>query len=172
MFGRLVSGIIKGALLGGALAAIVVWGLGLPVWPVLLAYVVAAGAGALTGVVAGKPIWAEGAKVEVLLKSVVGAIVAVVALFGARKWLPHVSLDLGFLGAGAGSIGELPAAFLPMVTTALAMLFELDDSGESSTTASGPRRRVMADAEHGAELEADEASVDVASHRPARKRHG
>jgi hypothetical protein len=127
MLKRAVIGLAKGLLVGGALGAGLAMGLGVAVFPAWLAYVMALVTGAATGLVAGKPIWAKDARIEAGLKAVAGAIVGTLAMFGVRQWL-GVSVDLGELGKGA--LGDLPLTALPMVATALALFFEIDNTGE------------------------------------------
>lgn len=124
---RLILGLLKGGIVGGAIGAALVFGLGMPVMAAWLAYLAALVAGALTGLVAGRPIWAKDARIEAGLKSAAGAVVAVLAMFAIRRWLT-VSLDLGTLGKGL--VGDLPIASLPMIATALALFFEIDNTGD------------------------------------------
>jgi hypothetical protein len=119
-------GLLKGALVGGLLGAVCIYGLGMPVVAAWLAYLGAVLAGALTGLVAGRPIWAKGARIEAGLKAGAGALLAAAGMFAIRKWL-GVSLDLGALGHGV--IGDLPIVAFPMVATALALFFEIDNTG-------------------------------------------
>lgn len=65
---RLVIGLVKGLIVGGLLGfALAKIGLAAP--GALIAYLAAAAAGALVGLIAGKPIWAEGARIEAGLKA-------------------------------------------------------------------------------------------------------
>jgi hypothetical protein len=102
-------------------------------------YAAAAAVGILTAIVAGKPVWARAAKVEALLKAVVGAFIAVTSMFGIRKWLPGVTLDLSRIGAGAGAVGDLPRVALPLVGMALALVFEVDDAFGPEVSVHAPR---------------------------------
>lgn len=122
------------------LAAVVIWVLRFPVWPAAIAYLTAAVAGAVTGLVAGKPIWTTQAKLEAFLKAFVGFFVGVVAIYGARKWLTGTEFDLSGLRAGKGSFGELPALFVPLLTLGLSIFFELDNTVEQASAR--PRQRV------------------------------
>ena len=174
MLKRLLSGLVKGALIGSLLAVVLVKGLGMLSFPgALVAYPVVMLLGATTGLVAGKPIWAKGAKIEAGVKAVVGAGIASVELLLLRKWL-NVDLDLSLIGAGAGAIGTLPAASLPLVAAALALVFEADNTDEQPVHG-GKRQRVASvegdagAAEHAeveAEAEADESRA--AEHRGRR----
>jgi hypothetical protein len=133
MVRRLLIGLVLGLIVGGLAAAALVAGLHMTVFDpgaggAALAYLAAALTGVLTGLVAGKPIWASGAKIEAGLKAFFGALVAAGLMFVARRWITP-SVDLDFLGAGAGPIGDLPAASLPLVGAVLGGFFELDNTG-------------------------------------------
>jgi hypothetical protein len=133
MLRRLLIGLVKGLLIGGILTAVLIKGFGVAVFGALVAYLAAVVAGAVTGLVAGKPFWAKEARIEVTLKAVVGAAIATASMFALRKWVP-TELDLSALGAGAGQLGALPAASLPLITTFLAVVFELDNTNEVPAT--------------------------------------
>lgn len=126
MLKRLVSALLAGALPGAA-AAFALSELG-GAGSSFAVYAAAAMVGVLTGLFAGRPIWAKSAKVEGLLKSVAGLFISVTVLFGVRKWLPGVTLDLGAFGAGSGPIGNLPWVVLPAIGVALALVLEIDDA--------------------------------------------
>src|SRR5580658_7988684 len=135
MLRRLLVGLVLGLVVGGLVAAGFVQGLhvltfGDGTGGALFAYATAAVTGVLTGLVAGKPIWASGAKIEAGLKAFFGALIAAGLMFALRRWLTS-PVDLGFLGGGEGAIGELPAASLPLVAAVLGGFFELDNTGGS-----------------------------------------
>jgi hypothetical protein len=133
MVRRLLLGVVLGFIVGGLVAAGLVAGLKMPefVGPggALLAYVSAAITGALTGLVAGKPIWATGAKIEAGLKAVFGALLGAGLMFAMRQWAGSWQPDLGFVGAGHAAVGSLPAASLPLLAAVLGGFFELDNTG-------------------------------------------
>jgi hypothetical protein len=148
MVRRLLIGLVVGLIVGGLVAAALIAGLHMAVFDaeaggVALAYLAAATTGVLTGLVAGKPIWASGAKVEAGLKAFFGALVAAGLMFAARRWLTSW-VDLDFVGAGQGAIGDLPAASLPLVAAALGGFFELDNT-EGSDKNAAPKKRVAED---------------------------
>jgi hypothetical protein len=157
---RALIGLVKGLLIGGVAALILIKGLGVVVFGALMAYPIAVLIGILTGLVAGKPIWAQDGRIEGALKAVAGAIVAGGLMFAIRTWL-NPAVDLGSFGAAG--IGQLPAVSLPMIATALAVLFELDNTGPPPEQVS-PKQRVgpepaarqVDDLE--SELDADESS--------------
>ncbi len=140
MLKRLIGGLIKGGLVGAVLAVVLVKGLGITTLGATVAYPAAVVAGILTALVAGKPIWARGAWVEVALKSIVGSALAAGFMFALRRWV-HLPLDLSGVGAGVGAVGELAATSLPVVATLLAILFDLDNTGDEAADHRAPAAR-------------------------------
>src|SRR5271169_810661 len=110
MLRRLLVGLILGLIVGGLVAAGLVAGLhqtlfGADTGGSAFAYLAAAVTGVLTGLVAGKPIWASGAKIEAGLKAFFGALLGAGLMFALRHWggaLPP--LNLGFVGGGQGLV--------------------------------------------------------------------
>jgi hypothetical protein len=136
MIKRLVLGLLFGLLVGGALAAAVVKGIGMLAFTggtgTVLAYVFAAVTGILVGLVAGKPIWASGGQIEAGLKAFFGALLASGMMFALRRWV-HLDLDLHSLGLGpaeAQPIGMLPAVSLPLIAAVLGGFYEADNTPE------------------------------------------
>ncbi|MBK7581301.1 MAG: hypothetical protein IPI67_13935 [Myxococcales bacterium] len=168
MLKRVLFGLLKGSVVGGLLGAAVVFGLGMPVFAAWLAYVAAALTGALTGLVAGRAIWEKDARIEAGLKAGVGAVIATLAMFAVRKWL-NVSLNLGQLGHGA--VGQLPLASLPLISTVLALFYELDNTGDSGAPET-PAKKVRVEAE-GADAVAStddlQAALEADDEEAARK---
>lgn len=165
---RLFVGLIVGAILGAIVAAVLVQGLGLAVTAgtsAVIAYLAAAGTGLLTGLVAGKPVWSANGKIEAGLKAFFGLLLALGGLFVLRRWV-HVNLDLSALKAGTGSIGDLPAAYLPVIAGVLGGFFELDndDSGKEEDAKDNPKVRVASKAE--ADL-ADDEGEELEEEPPA-----
>jgi len=167
---RLVYGLVKGLVIGGAFALLLIKGLGVLTFGALLGYLTALVVGVVTGLVAGKAIWQRDARIEAGLKAVVGGGIAVAILFVMRKWLP-LEADLSALGAGAGALGELPALSLPVITTFLAVVFELDNTNDVPATderaAIAPPPQRVSELE---ELEDDAELEDSRSHEAERKR--
>jgi hypothetical protein len=166
MVRRLILGPIKGLLIGGALALILVKGLGVMTFGAAVAYSCAALTGVLAGLLAGKPVWAKDARVEAGLKAVVGAGLAAGLMFALRRWA-GIPLDVSGFGGGAGALGELPLVSLPLIAITLALLFDLDNTRDeaASTEAGGtpvPKQRVLSDQASGEfdELEDREQRVD------------
>jgi hypothetical protein len=132
MLRRLIFGLVLGLIVGVVLAAGLVR-LGQASFAdgggVIVAYLAAAAAGALTGMIAGKPIWASGAKVEGGLKALFGGLMGVGAMFALRQWGTGFDVNLSLVGGGGPSpVGELPAASLPLIAAVLGGLFGLDNT--------------------------------------------
>jgi len=149
MVRRLVIGLVLGFIVGGALAAALIGGLKIATFlgtgGAVLAYATAALAGGLTGLVAGKPIWARDAKTEAGLKAFFGALVGAGAMFGLRQWAGGWMIDLHSIGAGGpGPVAELPGAALPLIAAVLGMFFELDNTGGGDETGRPEGRKRVA----------------------------
>ena len=105
----------------------------------VLAYVAAALTGVLTGLVAGKPIWASGAKIEAGLKAVFGALLGAgldvrPSPVGWRRCPIRIS---SFVGAGHGPVGELPAASLPLLAAVLGGVLRAGQHGRQRNARQG-----------------------------------
>src|SRR5690349_21243541 len=100
---RFFFGLIQGVVVGGLVGLLATRVLGLAMLSGILAYALAALAGLVIGLIAGKPIWAQDAKIEAGLKALVGAGGAALALFVTQKWL-GLSADLSAFGLGAGKL--------------------------------------------------------------------
>jgi hypothetical protein len=149
MLRRLVIGLVLGFIVGGALAAALVFGLKTPTFGgtggAALAYAAAALAGVITGLVAGKPIWAEAAKTEAGLKAFFGALLGAGGMFALKQWAGAWTLDLNAIGAGGpAAVAMLPFASLPLIAAALGGLFELDNTGDDKDGGKPERRKRVA----------------------------
>jgi hypothetical protein len=174
MLKRLLVGIVIGILVGGLLAAGIVKLFGVTfalTGGAVLAYAAALLTGALVGLVAGKPVWAKGAWIEVGLKAFVGAVLAAGIMFVLRRWV-DVSVNLVSFGAGTGALGELPAASLPIIATLLSVFYELDntDSGEGGAKDDVKPKRVGAGKDGHARIADDEAEAEEQEPAPTKKR--
>jgi hypothetical protein len=160
MLKRVVIAVVEGVVVGGSVAAGVA-GFGLSWNGVLVVYGAAVTTGIAIGIVAGKPAWASSARLEALLKSAVGAFIAPAAVYGVRKWLPSLSLDLGPL-LGSGPLGDLPRVLLPLTATAIAVLLEIDDAvGPHAIAGQAPSRVAMgANPGEGADAEAEGSETE------------
>jgi hypothetical protein len=144
MIGRLLKGLIFGFLIGGVAAGLLIKGLGITTFALatggvpFIAYAAALVTGAVVGLVAGKPIWAEGAWIEGLLKTFFGALLGALGMFLARKF---GSMEFPFesLGLGAGAIGQLPIVTLPAIATVLSVFYELDNTDSPPPVEKGGR---------------------------------
>ena len=175
MVKRLFVGLFLGAVIGAIVAAILVQGLGMTTFDASVlgptaAYLAALVTGALTGLVAGKPIWSGDGKMEAGLKAFFGALLALGGMFVLRQWV-HVTTDLSALKAGADELGHLPAASLPVIAAVLAMVFELDNSGEAKEKDGASKRPADSKVRVGAEEDADaDAEDEEEAAPPAKKR--
>ena len=131
MLKRLFIGLLLGLFLGSALAAVATQVLHIDFAGngAVLAYLFAAGTGALLGLVAGKPIWSQTGKIEAGLKSFFGALISLGLMFALRRWV-HFDVDLASIKAGTGAVGDLPATTLPPIAALLGAFFELDNTPE------------------------------------------
>jgi hypothetical protein len=152
MVKKVALGLLEGALVGGlvffALLRLHA------AWSPLVTYLAAALVGAVVGAVAGRPIWAREAKLEGLLKSLAGAFIAATAMYGARKWLTGVHVNLEAFGWGAGPIGQVPAAALPAIGAGLGFVFQIDHAFGGDEPS--PRRVAEAPAALAEHAEGDE----------------
>ncbi len=163
MIRRLFVGLVLGALVGAIVAAAFIKGLGILTFGTVLALAAGAATGALVGLVTGKPIWANGAKIEAGLKAFAGAVLGVIAMLLVRKFLGQ-EIDLSAFGAGAGSIGDLPVTSLPIVAALLGGFYEVDNTPEpidkkaAAASSRVPTKQVRVATDEDEELEADAAS--------------
>ncbi|MGO8991777.1 MAG: hypothetical protein ACLQVI_00505 [Polyangiaceae bacterium] len=170
MLRRLFVGLLIGAIVGGLVAAGVIAGLGMLKLTGIFAYVFAAATGTLTGLVAGKPIWASGGQIEAGLKAFFGALLAAGGMYAIRAWL-HFDVDLSIAHAGSGHLSELPGAFLPIIGAVLGGFYELDntpeakDGGASKSGKGGPRVAASVRVAEEAEAEEEPAASAAAKKR-------
>ncbi len=150
MLRRLFLGLVLGLLVGGLAAAALVQGLHITTFGeggggALFGYLAAVVTGVATGLVAGKPIWAPGAKVEAGLKAFFGALISAGLLFALRQWGGGVALPVSELTPVGMHVGDLPVVALPVVAALLGAFFGIDntpgdDKSEKSET--GGKKRV------------------------------
>ena len=176
MLRRLFVGLAEGLVIGIALAVAAVRGLGLnaasPVSSALVLALLAAGAGFIVGLIAGRPIWARDAKTEALLKAGVGALVGVGLSFALGRWL-SLPVDLSAYSFGAGPAGKLAVVSLPLIATALSLFFELDNtgSGEAKPRLAEPRATPRLRASREPDESLSELDQDGLEDLPAERKH-
>jgi hypothetical protein len=182
MFRRLLVGLVLGLVVGGLVAAGLVQGLHVLQFPpdttgALMAYLTAAVTGVLTGLVAGKPIWAAGARIEAGLKAFFGALLAAGLMFALRQWAGGVHLPVTQFTPAGAAIGSLPIAALPVVAGVLGAFFELDNTGDDEKDekkGAGGKKRVASEGSNGkaqARLadEAEDEPADESAPAPAKR---
>lgn len=140
---RLLIGIMKGLALGGLVGfALANMGFAAPGAPV--AYLAAAVTGALVGLIAGKPIWASlndsQARIEVGLKAVFGALLAMGLMWLTRSFVGiGIPFDLGAVAvanpslqetAAHGTVGGLAITSLALVAAVLGGFYDADNTPE------------------------------------------
>jgi len=135
MLKRLLTGMVIGLVVGALAAAALIKGLHVLAFAAtgvgtMTAYLAALATGAFVALVAGKPVWAKGAWIEVGLKAFFGSLLAAGGMFALRKW-GVMPLSLASFGAGPTeltALGYLPAAALPIIATVLSVFFEIDNT--------------------------------------------
>lgn len=127
----LLKGLVVGALLGYGLAAS-----GLLVPSTLVAYGAAAALGAVIACIAGRPIWAKGARIEVGMKALAGVLIAPALLYIARRWLTfELPFDLpALLGLGSvhAPVGAMSLTSYALVGAVLAGFFDADNDAKAA----------------------------------------
>jgi len=172
MLKRLFVGIFIGVVMGGLAAAALVKGLGVLSFATAtmgagVAYVAALATGACVALIAGKPVWAKGAWIEVGLKAFFGSLLAAGGMFALRRWV-GVTVDLSHFGLGEGTLGSLPATSLPIIATALSVLFEVDNTDppeektDAKPAAASPKRVAAGNSAKGPRVETEESEEEEA----------
>ncbi len=130
MLKRLVMGLVKGVLIGGAVGAGLHFGLGWTIASGLLGYLLAMGAGATAGILVGKPPWKQAAWIESLLKAVAGLGVGALIYWVSSKW-GSFELPFAIPGVESGTAWtEVPLLFVTAVSAVFGTLIELDNTDE------------------------------------------
>ncbi len=128
MVKRLLFGMLKGLFIGGAIGALVHFGFSTPTIDSFMNYPLYALVGALSGALAGRPPWQQGAWVASILKAVFGLVLGAGLYALGAKFLPAAQLPLPN-GANV-SLANQPMFFAPLLAMAYATFVELDDGGE------------------------------------------
>ena len=181
---RLLVGLVKGLIVGGLLGfALAKAGFAAP--GALIAYLAAAAAGALVGLIAGKPIWAEGARIEAGLKAAFGALVGAGLMWLARNFptLPFPA-SLGELtmanqslqeAAANGTFGGLAITSLALVASVLGAFYDADNTPSEEGEAKGDKARVATGGQAKARIgtknavEDDEIEEEAAAQKKAKR---
>ncbi|KYF86995.1 hypothetical protein BE17_05140 [Sorangium cellulosum] len=155
MLGRLILGIVKGLIVGGLLGfGLAKLGYAAPF--AVIAYLAAALAGVLVGLIAGKPIWAKDAKIEAGMKAFVGALLGAGLMYAARRWLTMpvpvplgelggANLSLGEAAGSAGTFGGLAVTSLAAIAALLGGFYEADnDPSDEATPGAKPAAKAAA----------------------------
>lgn len=169
MIFRLLFGIVKGLLVGGllgfGLTQIPGFASSLPAW---IAYVAAPVVGIIVGLIAGKPIWAEGGKIEAGLKAGAGALLGALLMWGVRSLLGGVNLSA--LGVQGASLGTYAITSLAIVASTLGAFYDADNTPEPADAkkdaAASPKQLRVA-APKAAEFE-DEEDFDTTEKKAKR----
>jgi hypothetical protein len=161
MLGRLLFGIIKG-LIVGALVGFALAKLGMASPAMIVAYLAAASAGVLVGLIAGKPIWAKDAKIEAGMKAAVGALLAAGLMYAARRFLTMpLPFALGPFSSPGASIGETAITSLAAVAALLGGFYEADnDEAEAPPPKLANKRVAPGNKRIAASKNADELDED------------
>ncbi|MCU0681242.1 MAG: hypothetical protein MUF34_03105 [Polyangiaceae bacterium] len=125
MIKRAALGLGKGLFVGALIAAALVFGFERASLIPAAAYVMAALAGVLTGLIAGKPIWHEGARIEAGLKAFFGALLGVGALYALQRWAP---LPSALVPMGRSLVGDVSVAAFPLIAALLGLIYEVDNT--------------------------------------------
>jgi hypothetical protein len=148
MVRRLLIGLIVGLLVGAIFAFALIRGLQMERFDgAVLAYLFASLTGAVTGLVAGKPIWSTGAQIEAALKAIFGGLAAAGLMFVMQKWLQVEAPNLSAIGAGGGKgvmLWQAPGASLPLLAAVLGAFFGLDNTADRDVKKGEPGEKTAA----------------------------
>lgn len=142
---RLALGLVKGLLIGGGIGAALHFGVGWTAATGLLAYLLAMGVGATTGVLTGKPPWRQNAWIESVLKGVAGVGVGALLYWLASNW-GQFELPLAIPGVAEGaSWTEVPMLTAAGIGGVFGTLVELDNTDDAKDKPQrGEKRKVKA----------------------------
>ncbi len=159
MLRRLLIGILKGLLVGGAVGAGLHFGVlerG-TIDSALVNYPLYGAVGALAGITAGKPFWRQGAGIEAILRSIFGVAVGCGLYALAAAFIGNVPFELPGV-TGNPQFAHVPLLFAPTLALIYASLVELDNDGKAEEVAPS-RVRVV---------DVDDIKVDEEEEAPAR----
>jgi len=166
MFKRLLLGLLKGLVIGGAFGAAVFFGLSVQASGVegALAYLLYAGVALVAGVLSGRPPWLKGAWVESLLKGLFGLAVGA-GLYAVATKVFGNALAPDIAGAQHLKLIAQPLMMAPGIAAIYAALIELDNTGEEEAAAASSVRIRSVD-----DIKVDEdEEVEAPAAKPAAK---
>lgn len=170
MFRRLLFGLLKGLVIGGAIGALMHFALGVPLISAgVLSYLFFGGVAAVAGVAAGQPPWREGAWVGSILKAIFGFAIGAGIYWVGQRFLNFPIGGLAGLPANA-TFAQAPLTFAPALAALFSMLIELDDGGDQA--AEQAKTGVRVDAGKGgkaADVDDDEVEVKASTSKRAKK---
>ena len=134
---RVLLGIVKGALIGGAVgygaSRIGLGGSG---------YLIYAAVGFLVGVVCGKALWKQETLWTPLLKGLFGSVVLCGLYWGASKLMGGLRVPLpAVLGAGDHPLVDVPQVLAPALAIIYGVFVEVDDGGKTPAASTPPAPR-------------------------------
>lgn len=174
---RLLIGLVKGLVLGGLLG----FGLakiGFVVPGALVAYLGMAVVGMLVALVAGKPIWAQGSRIEVGMKAAAGALLAPALLYAVRRWItPGLPFDPAVMGleATGATLGTFAVTSYALVAAVIAGFFDADndpnEKNDEKQAGKGPaqKKRIATDQAGEAAAPGEQEEAPAARRRQAGK---
>jgi hypothetical protein len=131
---RVILGLIKGAVVGGAVG----YGLLQLGWTSgLLAYLACAVVGAIVGVVAGRAPWRAETIWTPVVKMIVGSAIGVGLCAIGFKLLPNPSFHVNGLGSLELHSGPVLA---PLIGALYGIFVEVDDGGKSAAPSAGAQK--------------------------------
>lgn len=180
MLGRLIVGILKGLVLGGLIGfGLLKLGMAFPA--AVFAYLAAALAGVLIGLIAGKPIWAKDARIEAGMKAGVGALLGAGLMYAARRWLT-MEVPAGLLSvtgaaaptqAGAATLGHFGITSLAAIAAVIGGFYDADNTPEPEKEEGKDEKKPAQKARIAkppADEELDEDLADEADKKEAKKK--
>lgn len=139
MFKRLLVGIVKGLVIGGAVGGAIYFGAHLAAFTGVLAYLAYGALGAITGALAGKAPWKQGAGIEAALRGVFGIAVGCGLYALAQAFLKVGPMPLPevapLVGAQPHSVADQAMFMAPALSMLYAALIELDNDGKGEDVA-------------------------------------
>jgi hypothetical protein len=127
---RLLLGMLKGLVIGGAIGALLTFVVGAPVITGWVSYLLYAAVAAIAGVLSGRAPWKPGAWIAAVLKGVFGLVVGAGLYALGSRFLPELAVAPGV--ANGVRLASQPLVFAPLVALLYSTFVELDDGGEQT----------------------------------------